>query len=255
MKKRIVFVVFLLSSLSAVFAEDADMFADIDREIAEQNRIEQEAASQKDSWSLFSGFAPSLFFTLAPNLMINTDDATESAPSPIMYSLGVGGNFSFSSGILFQTHLSFFTNYYLWDGDDAQPAEVENRTSTALSFMFDVCTGYVWRFGSQKQQSISLAGGAGLFLRYGILSNGVAAEDENRTTGTSASDDVSEINDWFYRDLHFFYPEIALSYAYAISDTWSVGAQARVYIPLGSLLNGTGLDDMIVSLGVTLAYK
>ena len=196
-----------------------------------------------------------LFVTLAPALMINTDSATNSAPSPSMYSLGVGGYFSFSNGFLLETHASFFTNYYLWDGTDAQPAEVENRTATALSALLDFCSGYTWNFGPEKKHALSLMGGAGIFLRYGILSNGVESDDENPKTLSRAGDDVSDINNWFYQNLRFLYPELALSYLWSLSDTWKIGTEFRSYLPIGSLLHGEGIDGMLFSLGLKLSYK
>ena len=208
-------------------------------------------------FSLFPFFAvdKSLFFTAGPKLMLNTDDHTKSAPSPMMYSLGVGGDFTFTNGILLQAHGSFFTNYYLWDGKDAQPAEVENRTATALSLMIDLCAGYTLPLGESKNHLISLAAGAGIFLRHAILSNGVDSGDQNRDANSTAGDDVSSINGTFFSDLNFFYPEFALSYSFVLSQIWKIGGEFRTYIPLGSLMNDKGIDGMIFSLSLKLSYK
>ena len=187
--------------------------------------------------------------------MLNTDDSTKSAPSPVMYALGVGGDFSFVNGILLQAHGSFFTNYYLWDGEKAQPAEVENRTATALSLMLDLTGGYTFRLGASKKHLLSLAGGAGFFARYGILSNGVNPSDPNRDIDSTASEDVSSINSTFFSDLNFFYPELALSYSYILSEKWKIGGEFRAYAPLGSLTNGDGLDGALFSLAFKLSYK
>ena len=196
-----------------------------------------------------------LFFTAGPKLMLNTDDSTKSAPSPIMYSLGVGGDFLFENNILLQAHGSFFTNYYLWDGETAQPAEVENRTATALSAMIDLTGGYTFRLADSQKHLLSVAGGLGFFARYAILSNGVDEDSPNRDTGTKAGDDVSSINSTFFSDLNFLYPELAFSYSYVLSELWKIGGEARTYIPLGSLMNGNGADCMIFSLALKISYK
>lgn len=197
----------------------------------------------------------SLFFTFGPKIMLNTDDATKSAPSPVMYSVGIGGDFTFKNKILAQAHASFFTNYYLWDGEKAQPAEVENRTGTALSSLIDLTGGYTFSLGKSKNHLVSLAGGAGFLVRYAFLSGDVEGDDVNPQTGTKASDDISDINGDFYSNLNFFYPEILLSYSYILSDNWKIGAEFRTYIPLGSISSGNGMDSMIFSFAAKLAYK
>lgn len=196
-----------------------------------------------------------LFFTAGPKLMLNTDDHTKSAPSPIMYSLGVGGDFLFENNILLQAHGSFFTNYYLWDGKTAQPAEVENRTATALSAMIDLTGGYTFRLAESQKHLLSVTGGLGFLARYAILANGVDPDDPNRDICTKASDDVSDINGTFFSDLNFLYPELAFSYSYVVSEIWKIGGEARTYIPLGSLMNGNGIDGMIFSLALKISYK
>lgn len=209
---------------------------------------------QFSAFSAYS-FDKSLFFTFGPKLMVNTDDSTKSAPSPIMYALGIGGDFSFSNSITLQAHGSFFTNYYLWDGENAQPAEVENRTATVFSCMLDLTGGYVWKCGISKKHLLNLSGGIGLLARYGILSSGVNDDDKNRDGTSTASDDLSSINDTFFRDLNFFYPEISFTYSYILSDTWKIGGEFRGYAPLGSLMQENSIDSMIFSLALKLSYK
>lgn len=200
-----------------------------------------------------------IFFTFGPNLLLNTGDKTKSAPSPVMYSFGIGGDFYpdfyTKKNILFQAKASFFTNYYLWDGEDARPAEVENRTATALSAIIDLGCGKSWIFGQNQDNIISLSGGIGLLIRYGILSNGVSPDEPNRDGFSTASEDVRDINGSFYKKLRFLYPELAFSYSHRLSEIWKVGLETRTYIPVGSLIFGDGIDGMIFSLALKLSYK
>ncbi|MBQ7539198.1 MAG: hypothetical protein IJT42_09540 [Treponema sp.] len=195
------------------------------------------------------------FVTAGPNLMVNTQNSTKSAPSPIMYSLGLGGDFRFENMVLAQVHGSFFTNYYLWDGSEARPAEVENRTATVLSFMLDFTGGYSFCLGQSQKHLLSLSGGLAFLFRHGFLSNGVSSDDPNRDTGSRASDDVSDINGRFFSDLNFLYPEFLLSYSYILSPVWKIGGDFRIYLPLGPLTSGRGADGMIFSLALKLSYK
>ena len=247
MKRFFVFVTVFCLSLNFLHAQET-VGLEESLEGEEQN---SPAAENPSSLKI----SPSLFFTLGPKLMLNTDKSTESAPSPVMYSLGLGGDFVFSNGILLQAHASFFTNYYLWDGKDAQPAEVENRTGTALSLMLDLCGGYTFSLGEHQNHLLSLSGGAGFLLRYAFLSNGVDSSEKNRDTDSTAGDDVSSINDSFFKDLNFLYPEFALSYSYILSSKWKIGGETRIYLPIGSLVNGNGADGMLFSLSAKLTYR
>ena len=242
MRKFFVLAIFLVS-LSAFCQEGGEIVA--------ENLPEDSVTEEKSSLRIDK----SLFFTLGPKILLNTDDSTKSAPSPIMYSLGLGGDFLFGNGLSLQAHGSFFTNYYLWNGEKAQPAEVENRTATALSLMIDVTGGYTWGFGESKKHLVSILGGVGFFARYAILSGGVEADELSSETGNKASDDVADINSDFFSNLNFLYPEVALSYSYILSENWKVGGEFRAYFPLGSFLNDDGIDGMIFSLALKLSYK
>jgi len=196
-------------------------------------------------------FSPNFFLTFGPMVLVNTDSASESAPSPVMYAGGAGFDFFPESSFGFQTRISFFTNYYLWNGEKAKPAEVENRTATAISFLLDLCGGKKWISG---KNSFSLDGGLGFLFRYGILSNGVEERDKNPITGTSAKDDIKDINSDFLDFMNAIYPEIAFSYSRNIFDGWKAGVESRIYFPLASLSSGDGFDNMLFSLSFKLNF-
>ncbi|MBQ0052007.1 MAG: hypothetical protein KBT11_08085 [Treponema sp.] len=196
-------------------------------------------------------FEKDIFFTFGPMLMVNTDSTSKSAPSPVMYAGAIGGEFFSKNSISAQTRFSFFTNYYLWDGEVAQPAEIENRTAIALSFLLDLCGNYNW-FNGKNQ--FSLGAGLGILARFGILCEGVDPADKNPLTGTEASDDVNSINSDFFANMNFLYPEIVFSYLREISPKWKAGVETRAYLPLGSLINGNGADGMMVSLALKLVH-
>ncbi len=192
-----------------------------------------------------------IFFTLGPNLMLNTDSPKNSAPHPIMYSLGFGMDFFTNLPVRFQPHVHFFTNYYLWDGEAARPAEVENRTATVFSAMLDLNAIYSLSYG---QNIFQFGGGIGFLARYGILSNGVKSSDEGGGTNTTAGDDVSKINSYLMGDMRFLYPEVSFSYLRNLGN-FSVGGEFRAYIPLASLSKGDGLDAAIFSLSAKIVIK
>ena len=121
--------------------------------------------------------------------------------------------------------------------------------------MIDLTAGYTLKLGQKKNHLISAYAGTGFLIRHAFLSNGVDSDDTNRITGSTAGDDVSDINDSFFKNMNFFYPEIALSYSYVLSPLWKAGLETRVYLPAGSFSEGRGVDNMIFSFAVKISYK
>lgn len=214
------------------------------------DEIVQESESTIDTFELKRN---AFFITAGPLLMINTDDKTKSAPSPIMYELGIGYDFFQDKMVCGQVRASFFTNYYLWDGKNAQPAEIENRTATGLSFMIDALAGRTWQSGLNQ---FTLLGGFGILARFAMLSNGVQPDDLGGANST-ASEDVSSINNWFHSVNNLLYPQIAFSYLRAVPDIFGkvmFGGEFRAYMPLGAITSGDFLDNMIFSLAFKLQF-
>ncbi|MBQ7158285.1 MAG: hypothetical protein IJS09_02510 [Treponema sp.] len=189
----------------------------------------------------------SFLFSAGPALMISTDSTKKSAPSPITFCVGAGGTLFQNMPISFQPRLSFFVNYYLWDGDNARPAEIENRTAIALSFLLDLNAVKIIRY---KNHTFQAGGGLGVLARFGILSNGVDANGSgsNENTSVSNNDDVSSINSWFWSSAHFLYPDIMFCWLYNLPNGWKAGVSANVYVPVGSLADGRGMDGMIIAI-------
>lgn len=190
------------------------------------------------------------FFTLGPLLYVNTDSS--SAPSPVKFCAGLGFDFFTDKIISFQPKISAFTNYYLWDGQYARPAEVENRTALALSLLFDLNAAHTWSFNND---SFELGGGISFFARYAFLANGVEESASGSSSSKTAGDDVKSINEWFYKDLNFLYPNISFCYMHRFTENYSAGLETKIYIPLGALKDGRALDTTLAFLGIKVCIK
>lgn len=206
------------------------------------NRKTEGVALEYSSWDFF--------FTLGPLLYVNTDSS--SAPSPVKFSAGFGFDFFTDKIISFQPKISAFTNYYLWDGQYARPAEVENRTALALSFLFDLNATHTWR---ANNDFFELGGGISFLARYAFLANGVEKSDSGSSSTATAGDDVESINSWFYKDLNFLYPNISFCYMHQFTENYSAGLETKVYIPLGALKDGRALDTTLVFFGIKVCIK
>ncbi len=190
------------------------------------------------------------FFTLGPALYINTDK--DSAPSPVSLTGGAGFDFLKDKAISLQPKLSFFTGYYLWDGENARPAEIENRTAIVLSALLDLDAVHRWRTG---KNIIEAGAGLSFLARAGMLANGVSQDDSGGTESSTAGDDVSSINRWFYSGMNFLYPNIAFSWMHTLESGWLAGLETKLYFPLGAIADGRALDTMIIFAGIKICSR
>ena len=250
---RLIFLVtFSLIALSLpLAAQEASAGAETDAITGEAAPATDVATDENAATDTTSARKNHTFFvSIGPTLVINTDASTKSAPSPVSFSGGVGGTLFQNAPVSFEPRLTFFTNYYLWDGEAAHPAEVENRTATVLSFLVDMDTVKIFRRGKNE---FHIGGGVSVLARVAMLSGGVDSDDAGGTDTSTAGDDVSSISSYFWSDLRFLYPNITGCWLYALPNGWKAGASASVYVPLGSLMHGDGVDGMLVSLAFRIA--
>ena len=234
LKKKIIFLILLMAAAS-LSAQDKTAAAETEKESPADTTQEESAAKKKHS----------LFFSAGPLLMVNTDSSKNSAPSPIMFSGGLGATLFQNLPVTFQPRLSFFIHYYLWNGENAHPAEIENRTATVLSFLLDLNAVKIFRY---KKHTFHVGGGLGILARFGMLSSGVEADGRGSTKTSTNSDDLSSINKWFWSGARFLYPDITFCWLYDLPNGWKAGVSAQVYIPVGSLADGRGMDGTMLTI-------
>ena len=210
----------------------------------ETEGVEQPAAFEFDS---ISQYTPDIVLQFEPGLYLNTESTLVSAPSPIVYPISVGFLWPDSTKIAIQPTLSFFMMNHLYYEDKALPAEIENRTTTTLSFMLNipvVFSIYLQNSGFQ------LTGGLGVFMRFGILSPGVK-ENDSGWSG-SAGEDVGLINDYFWGNMRWLYLTLGGSWLYNLTPQLKAGPTINVYIPVGGLLKDHSVQAMIISAGIKI---
>ena len=188
---------------------------------------------------------PFLFFTLGPVGMLNTDKL--SAPSPIKFSLGVGGTFPVNNWFAFSPSMTLFTDYYLWRNDTAggraYPAEVENRTALVPSALIELPAVFYTR-NESGSSTFSLGLGVTLFARLAFLADGVPQAE---------ADDIKSINSFFYSGLRFIYPSAYLAYDHTTESGLKAGVMLRAWLPLASLAESRGLDGGMASIAFRLS--
>ena len=196
---------------------------------------------------LFSEKPFDFMMQFEPAFHLNTESTLVSAPSPVVYPLTAGILIPNNSPIAFAPTLSFFMMYHLMYENKALPAEIENRTTTTLSFMLNLPAVYSIMLENSRFQ---FNAGLGIFMRLGLLSPGVK-EDDSGWLGTAA-EDVSAINDWFWNDLRWLYATAGISWLYNLTPQLRAGPTINVYLPVGGLINDKDAQGLIISAGIKI---
>lgn len=175
-----------------------------------------------------------LLFTMGPHASLNLHK--NSAPSPILFSAGFGGQIELFSGMSFTPHASFFATYYLVDNGIVYPAEIEQRKAFVPALMVDLPFTADFHFANSI---VRFGGGISFLLRYAFVANG---------TDTFATDEVKIMNSWFWKDLEFIYPSVQISWDYIFDNGFAFGVGLKAYVPLGSLIKQANLQNGMVSI-------
>ena len=255
--KKALFLASLLFCFSGIYGQEAE--EDLKTTLqAEQTASEQSAeVTLEDAGNVLSdelridgerGARPDIDFIFAftPAVIFNTDTSHKSAPPPIVYPFGFGISVPADKLVSFQPRLSFFTNYYLYDAGTAKPAEIENRTATALSFLLDLPA--VFTLDVRKTHFFELGAGAAILARGAILSSGVDADEEGET-GT-AQGDVDAINKYFWKNINFLYLEASFAYLFKLTERIKLGPEVRFYLPCGPLFTQGSMNGGIFAAGL-----
>lgn len=184
----------------------------------------------------------------SPALYVNPESSTVSAPSPIIFPVGIAFLWPKESFIAIQPTLSFFMMYHLWYDGMALPAEIENRTSQTVSFLLNIPV--IFNLKQNEKSLFQISSGLAMLMRFGILAGGVKESDSGYSG--SAGSDMDKINSWFWQNARFLYFSLGGSWLYTFTEHLKAGPTMNLYLPLGSLAAGESLQAMIISLGLKL---
>lgn len=190
------------------------------------------------------------FVELTPSFMINTESKTVSAPNPAFFSLGVGMVYPNDTFFSFEPSFHFFWNYYLVNNGNVYPAEIENRTATALSFLFNFPA--VFSIKPTERSKMKLSPGAAFLLRIPVIAGGVNATDSG-WYGT-VQDDIDNMGRWFYENGRFLFLSFNAAWIFEHIEKISFGPCVAVYFPLIANLIEKNANGMIVQVGLRLIF-
>ena len=225
----------LLFTLAAVFFLTS-LYAQEDTEFYEETEPAQQAPFPIDFVMQFE-----------PALYLNTESTLVSAPSPIVYPISIGFLWPDRSTFAIQPTLSFFMMQHLLYEDKALPAEIENRTTTTLSFMLNIPVVFSLFLDNSQFQ---FTAGPGILMRFGLPSPGVKEEDSGWSG--SAGSDVEKINEYFWNDMRWFYVSAGGSWLYNLTPQLKAGPVINCYIPVGGLIKDHDVQGMLISVGIQI---
>ena len=231
--KRFLIILAAVLFISAVYAQEAD--------------LQDEASLDSTQQELSTSRPFDFILQFEPTLYLNTESKLVSAPSPVVYPISIGFLWPNYAKIAVQPTLSFFMMHHLLYEGKAVPAEIENRTTTTISFMLNVPVVYSFFLSTSRFQ---VWAGPGFLLRFGLLSPGVK-ETDSGWTGT-AGEDVSAINSWFLNDLRWFYFTAGGSWLYNLTTNLRAGPVTQISIPVGGLIKDQNAQGMLISLGIKI---
>lgn len=182
----------------------------------------------------------SLSVKLPTTVYLNLGDKKDSAPSPILFTPGIGFIWPNESFLAFEPSANFFYNYYLWHDGKALPAEIENRTATTLSVLLDLPVVFTLNIAKSR---FKVNAGAAFLMRFGWQSEG---------TDPSASEELKLINDYFWGKGRFLYLSGAVSWMIPTTNNTKFGPFMTIYAPVGSIFAREGLNGMIISVGLKI---
>ncbi len=270
--KRLFFIVTICIFSFALFAQESSITQDVSESNADSVTVDsitqEESNSDSESSKLkkndnifflgnlfkppksFSEFTQALDFVLQlePGVSINTESSLVSAPTPIIYPITIGALWPDYTFFATQPSIAFFMTNHLWYNGKALPAEIENRTTTTLSFLVNIPAVFSFYIGNTRLQ---LMPGVALLARFVFLANNVNPNDSG-FSGTAASD-VENINSYFWSNGRFFYLSSGISFLINARGTIKVGPVVNVYLPIIPLVTGEGLQATIISIGVKIS--
>ena len=202
---------------------------------------------QADSEDTRPHYTADFVMQFEPGLYINTESVLVSAPSPIVYPISVGFIWPDSTGLSIQPTISFFMMQHLYYEDRALPAEIENRTTTTLSFLLNIPAVYSIYLEKSRFQ---ITAGLGIFMRFGLRSPGVNEADSGWSG--SAGEDVKLINEYFWKKPRWLYVTAGGSWLYDLTPQLHAGPVINISIPVGGLIVDHDVQGMLISLGIKI---
>lgn len=146
----------------------------------------------------------------------NTDE--ESAPSPLIPTLGLTFPIIDHPFLNLESGFLLFSTYYQYENERATPVELEHRDFWVLGTIIDA------RFGFEIQITSAFSMGLNACLAFLLRLPVPLFDDVQEVYGS--------IWGYFYKQVRFFYPETELFAQFAILEKIGLKLSLRAYYPM-----------------------
>ena len=173
-------------------------------------------------------------------------NGNQSAPMPILPSLGGAASYSLSDLLALEVSLDLYTNTYDYDVtlERAIPANDEFRTAFVIGSVLGLQP--VFRFHPGKF-TIRAYGGLGFDFRIILRASGL--EDDERhsnngvpDTGLNLGEARKEVGSYFWGSGRFIYPFIGGGMDFPILESIKLGFDLRIWMPVWRIWTNEGLS-------------
>ncbi|MCR5699440.1 MAG: hypothetical protein K6G52_07340 [Treponemataceae bacterium] len=185
-----------------------------------------------------------LYPSMGTNLQYNAAPLP-SAPSPALFSFGLGFDLGFYRTFAFRPDFQFSGTYYLLQDGSALPAAPESRTAYVISALFDMPVCYIVPVGKTQ---FYFGAGLALYIRAAFLASKVPSSEQ---------ESITAINQYFWSNARFLYPSFQLGWDFLLHEDSSFGINAKVFFPLGNAGNENAyswFQDGIISVSARIKF-
>ena len=189
--------------------------------------VEAEGFFSRLSWF---GEGSILFF-------LEDNDVADSAPMPILPSLGAGASYPFADTLRLELTLDFYTTHYHFHSglNRPVPVEIENRTARVLGFILGFQA--VRPFNVTPDLTLRAYGGLAADIRIVFAAAGLEAHEDMREIHRN----TRQVRRYFWSQGRWLLPVIGLGADYTLNSGLKLGFDFRVWMPADRLWTGEDL--------------
>lgn len=239
--------------------DESKMVTPADQLLKEKEEIVPEQEKERPQWleEILNSDKPFLrrldfIMGFEPTLYVNTQNQTTSAPSPITYPIYFGFHWPNDTFISFQPSFRIFTSYYFVQTIDGEklvlPAEIENRTATTYSILFNLPV--VFRVNFFDVTNFKAFAGIATLIRIPTLSAGLTEADAE-----ACKEDMEYIKKWFLGGMRWLYLSAGADWMFNFpKQNLQLGPELSLFFPIGAVFADWSFDAIVLSLGVKIVF-
>lgn len=175
-------------------------------------------------------------------LFFPEDNGMDSDPMPVLPSLGLGASYeavkASKLGFSLELTLNFYMTHYGYSDElgRAVPNAIENRTARVIGFLMGIhAVGF---YDVNSFMTARVYAGPAADLRAVIMAAGL---NEGLDDLAAIRKDVDSVRNYFWSKGRWFMPVAGAGLDFAVNETFKLGLDFRVWMPIYRLWTGEDL--------------